>query len=61
MMGHMRRGRMYIRCTRCGEEWNVSLREEIPEGGYLCPACEEYLNWAAVYRDKLRRMGGRRT
>ena len=35
MMGHMRRGRMYIRCTRCGEEWNVSLREEIPEGGYL--------------------------
>ena len=30
----------YLRCTRCGTEFNVSPKMEL-DGPYICPDCEE--------------------
>lgn len=30
----------YLRCTRCGTEFNVSPYMEL-DGAYICPDCEE--------------------
>jgi hypothetical protein len=34
-----REGARYETCRECGLEWNVSVKAEIPLGGYLCPKC----------------------
>ena len=34
----------YEICKDCGREWNISIEQKIPLGGYLCPHC------AAKYR-----------
>lgn len=26
-------------CIKCGKDWNISLKQKIPKGGYICPRC----------------------
>lgn len=28
-----------IECSRCGCEWNISIKAHIPKSGYVCPHC----------------------
>ena len=30
-------------CVGCGLYWNVSIYQQIPRGGYICPHCESRL------------------
>lgn len=32
-----------FKCVGCGLYWNVSIYQQIPRGGYICPHCESRL------------------
>lgn len=34
---------MTVKCIGCGIDWNVSIYQQIPRTGYLCPHCEHRL------------------
>ena len=34
---------MKFKCVGCGLYWNVSIYQQIPHGGYICPHCESRL------------------
>lgn len=34
---------MKFKCVGCGLYWNVSVYQQIPLGGYICPHCESRL------------------
>lgn len=34
---------MKFKCVGCGLYWNVSIYQQIPRGGYICPHCESRL------------------
>lgn len=31
---------MTAKCIGCGRDWNVSILQQIPRSGYVCPHCE---------------------
>ena len=31
---------IYARCRTCGRSWGISLLQQIPKSGYVCPNCE---------------------
>jgi len=35
----MSKGARMIMCKVCDKVWNVSVRQEVPDHGYLCPDC----------------------
>ena len=34
---------MTAKCVGCGLQWNVSIFQQIPRSGYICPHCESKL------------------
>ncbi len=45
---------MRMRCTRCGEWWNVSAKEKAKPGRYVCMVCQAEANRAAARQADLR-------
>ncbi len=45
---------MRMRCTRCGEWWNVSARVKAEPGRYICMFCQAEANRAAARQADLR-------
>ena len=45
---------MRMKCTVCGEWWNVSVKEKAKPGKYLCMFCQEEINRAAARQADLR-------
>ena len=45
---------MRMRCTRCGEWWNVSAKEKKKADRYVCMFCQAEANRAAARQADLR-------
>lgn len=45
---------MRMKCTRCGEWWNVSARVKAEPGRYICMFCQAEANRAAARQADLR-------
>ena len=45
---------MRMRCTRCGEWWNVSAKEKAKPGRYVCMVCKAEEDRAAARQAALR-------
>ena len=45
---------MRMRCTRCGEWWNVSAKEKAKPGRYVCMVCKAEEDRAAARQADLR-------
>lgn len=45
---------MRMRCTRCGEWWNVSAKEKAKPGKYVCMVCKEDEDRAVAVQADLR-------
>lgn len=45
---------MRMRCTRCGEWWNVSAKEKAEPGRYVCMVCKAEEDRAVARQADLR-------
>ena len=45
---------MRMRCTRCGEWWNVSAKEKAEPGWYVCMVCKAEEDRAVARQADLR-------
>ena len=34
---------MKARCVKCNNMWEISVRQKIQKGGYICPNCQQGL------------------
>jgi predicted RNA-binding Zn-ribbon protein involved in translation (DUF1610 family) len=38
-LDYIKNGKRFIRCRKCGQEWNIGKRDKVPKFGYICPEC----------------------
>lgn len=43
---------MKARCTYCKKHWNISVLQEIPKDGYVCPWCASKLKGEKAWKSK---------